>query len=77
MVRNRSRQDSMNMKSAIHTLFLLFNHCLTATQDTEARTSLGVDRIGLPPLEINRRWVEIPPDAEELASYLAPVYIRH
>jgi hypothetical protein len=47
----------MNIKSATHTLHILFNHCLTATQDTEARTSLGVDRIGLPPLEINRRLV--------------------
>jgi hypothetical protein len=64
----------MNIKSATRTLFLLFNHCLTATWDTEARTSLGVDRIALPPLEISRRWVEIPPDAEELVSYLAPVF---
>lgn len=65
----------MNIKSTIHALFLLFNHCLTATQETDARTSLGVVRIVLPPLEINRRWVDIPPDAQELASSLAPVFI--
>jgi len=74
MVGSCSRQDSMNIKSVNHTLFLLFNHCLTATQETDARTSLRVDRIVRPPLEINRRWAEIPPDAEDLASHLTPVF---
>ncbi|MDO8948663.1 MAG: CRISPR-associated protein Csx20 [Desulfocapsaceae bacterium] len=64
----------MNINTTNPTLFLLFNHNLTAPQETDARTSLGVDRIVLPPLEISRCWVEIPPDAEELASYLAPVF---
>ncbi len=64
----------MNIKSTIHNLLLLFNHYLTATQETDTRTSLGVDRISLPPLEISRRWVKIPTDAKELASYLAPVF---
>ena len=56
------------------TLFLLFNHRLTAAQETDARASFGVDRIVEPPPEISRIWVEIPPDAEELTTHLAPVF---
>jgi hypothetical protein len=63
----------MKMNSTYPALLLLFNHCLTEAQKTDARASLGVDRILLPPPEISRRWAEIPPDAEDLASHLAPV----
>ncbi len=74
MVRNSSRQDSMNINTTNPTLFLLFNHCLTVPQETDARTSLGVDRIVLPPPEISRLWQEIPPESDELISYLAPIF---
>jgi hypothetical protein len=74
MVRNCSRQGSMNINPTKPNLFLLFNHCLTAPQETDARISLGVGCIVLPPLEISQRWVEIPPDAEELTAYLAPIF---
>ena len=56
------------------TLFLLFNHRLTAAQEADARLSLGVDRIVVPPPEISRIWVEIPPDADEITTHLAPVF---
>jgi hypothetical protein len=56
------------------TLFLLFNHTLTAAQEADARTSFGVGRIVLPPAEISRLWLEIPPDASELSIHLAAVF---
>jgi|GEM_PF-836389 len=74
MVRSSSRQDSMNINSIHPALFLLFNHCLTETQETDASDSLGVDRIVHPPLEISRRWAEIPPEVEDLASHLSPIF---
>jgi hypothetical protein len=55
------------------TLLLLFNHQLTVSQDSDARASLGVERIVNPPPEISRIWAEIPPEAEEVGSFLAPV----
>jgi len=64
----------MNINTTNPTLFLLFNHCLTETQETDARTSLGVDRIVLPSPEISRLWQEIPPESDELISYLAPIF---
>ncbi len=51
----------MNINSIHPTLFLLFNHRLTAAQKTDARASFGVDRIVEPPPAISRIWVEIPP----------------
>jgi len=63
------------MSTPMHpTLFLLFNHRLTAAQEADARISLGVDRIVVPPPEISRALVEIPPDAVEITTHLAPVF---
>jgi hypothetical protein len=73
-VRIYSRQDLTNLTSDKPTLFLLFNHRLTAAQEADARTSLGVDRIVLPPPEICTLWMEIPPDAGEIVTLLAPVF---
>jgi hypothetical protein len=67
------RQGSMDTHSPQSTLFLLFNHSLTAPQESDARTSLGIGRILLPPPVISRYWMEIPPDVEELTEHLAPV----
>jgi hypothetical protein len=55
------------------TLFLLFNHTLTAPQESEARAALGVDEIVEPPLEILNLWSTIPPDLPGLQQYLEPV----
>ena len=51
------------------TLFLLF-----AAQEDDARISFDVCRIVLPPLEISRLWLEIPPAAEGLSAHLTPVF---
>lgn len=62
----------MNHKSP--TLFLLFSHTLTATQEADARLSLGVKRIIEPPISIRMIWAQVPPDVDELTGYLAPVF---
>lgn len=56
------------------TLFLLFNHTLTVTQEADARRSLGVERIIVPPIEVADLWVQVPPDSDGLTGYLAPVF---
>jgi len=56
------------------TLFLLFNHALTADQEADARSSLGIDRIVPAPQAIQVIWSNVPPDLEELTEYLKPVY---
>jgi len=55
------------------TLFLLFNHRLTAAQDSDARASLGVGHVIAAPREILTIWGQVPPEAEEIGSFLAPV----
>ncbi len=55
-------------------LLVLFNHTLTAAQEADARESLGVAEIVLPPDEIRHLWSQAPPDAEALSDYLAPVW---
>lgn len=57
------------------TLFLLFNHRLTRFQEEDARNSLGVERIIEPPLEIREFWSQVPPEADSLEEYLAPVFV--
>jgi len=54
-------------------LFLLFNHNITAPQKSDARKDLGVNRIiDLPP-DLKTLWRQIPPDLPEIFSYLEPV----
>jgi len=55
-------------------LLVLFNHTLTAAQKADARASLGVAEIVLPPDGIRELWSQVPPDAESLRDYLAPVW---
>ncbi len=55
------------------TLFLLFNHRLTAAQEADARASLGVTSVVSAPRDILSIWGQVPPDAEEIGSFLAPV----
>jgi hypothetical protein len=54
-------------------LFLLFNHSITPTQESDALASLGVSKIVLPPAEIKALWCQIPPDLPEISTYLRPV----
>ena len=54
-------------------LLVLFNHTLTPSQERDARSSLGINKIVLPTDEIKRVWSQVPPDLETLWDYLAPV----
>ncbi len=55
------------------TLFLLFNHRLTAEQEADARKNLGVDRIARPPDNVQTLWRQIPPDMPVIGPFLEPV----
>lgn len=55
-------------------LLLLFNHRLTSVQEEDARHSLGVAAVGEPPMEISRLWAEVPPEVEDIAPHLEPVF---
>ena len=54
-------------------LLLLFNHRLTHTQEVDARENLGVEQIVAPPSEISKRWAGVPPEIDDLGSWLVPV----
>jgi hypothetical protein len=60
-------------------LFLLFSHTLTATQEADAKTSLGIDSFVTLPSELQELWSNIPPYLTELSVYLEPLkeYIRN
>ena len=60
-------------------LFLLFSHTLTATQEADAKASLGVERFVTLPAELQALWSNIPPHLTELSVYLEPLkeYIRN
>ncbi len=53
-------------------LYLLFSHSLTPDQETDARTSLGVDGFETLPPELQARFGQVPPELEALADYAAP-----
>ena len=54
-------------------LFLLFNHTITGLQEKDARAGLGVEEIVSPPPVVRDIWRQIPADAGEIDSCLAPV----
>lgn len=54
-------------------MLLLFNHTITRLQLTDARNSLGVEKIIEMPHDIKAIWSNIPPDLEWLCEYLEPV----
>ena len=54
-------------------LFLIFNHMFTEQQEADARASLGVDAVRYMPGDVQKIWGGVPPDLEEIASFLAPV----
>lgn len=55
------------------TLFLLFNHSLTESQEHDARLSLGINRIVELPSGLKARWSEVPPELPELKRHIEPV----
>lgn len=54
-------------------LLILFNHTLTKTQISDARTSLGVNEIIEPSEKVRRYWRTIPPKIASLQGHLEPV----
>ena len=56
-----------------HTLFLLFNHRFTDVQRSDARKSLGVDRVVDLPHDLQATWSNLPPDEPELDPTLGPI----
>lgn len=54
-------------------LFLLFNHQFTAAQEADARASLGIECVVNLPDHLQDLWSNIPPDLEEISSYLVPI----
>ena len=60
-------------KTMPDSLFLIFNHNITSVQETDARNSLGVQRIIDMPSDIKELWQQIPPDLSKISSWLNPV----
>jgi len=56
-----------------HSLFLLFNHQFTTTQEADALQSLGVERIVNLPQGLQDLWSSVPPDRAEIVPYLEPI----
>lgn len=56
-----------------HSLYVLFNHTLTADQEADARVSLGTERYVEPPASIRELWAHVPPELSDLDGYLEPV----
>jgi hypothetical protein len=54
-------------------LFVLFNHQITADQQTDARSSLAVSAFVEPPQSIRSLWKNVPPDLPAIEDYLTPV----
>jgi hypothetical protein len=57
----------------LKTLFLIFNHQLTALQAEDARAALGVDTIVNLPAELQELWSNVPPELPEIKDYLKPI----
>jgi len=51
-------------------LLLVFSHSLTKEQEKEARKELGVSKILKLDKELSKKWANIPPQVEELDTYL-------
>jgi len=53
-------------------LFLLFSHEITDKQESDARESLGVNRIIKLPADLQEKWSNVPADLNSLSDYLLP-----
>ena len=51
-------------------LFLLFSHNLTATQEADAKATLGVTSFVTLPTELQKLWSNVPSGLESLEAYL-------
>ncbi|MCP4351446.1 MAG: hypothetical protein GY795_38770 [Desulfobacterales bacterium] len=54
-------------------LLLIFNDEFTPSQEADARSSLGVEKIETMPEQAQAAWGNIPPDLTELSDFLEPV----
>jgi hypothetical protein len=52
---------------------VLLNHSLTPDQEVDARLSLEVDQIVVPPTCVRDLWAQVPPELPTLDAHLAPV----
>ncbi len=57
----------------METLFLIFNHQITSTQEASARSALGVKNIVNLPAELQELWSNLPPELPEIKDYLKPI----
>jgi hypothetical protein len=55
------------------TMFLIFNHQLTAGQEADARAALAVECFVSLPDHLQQLWIQIPPDLPRINGYLAPL----
>ena len=60
-------------KTMSDSLFLIFNHDITPLQESDARDSLGVQRIINISGDLKELWRQIPPDLPKISDYLNPV----
>lgn len=60
-------------KTMPDSLFLIFNHNITSVQETDARGSLGAQRIIDMSGDLKEVWAQILPDMESIDDYLFPV----
>lgn len=54
-------------------MYVIFNHTLTASQTEDARSILGVSRFISLPDDLQNVWSSIPPDLQKLEGYLDPL----
>ena len=54
-------------------MFLLFSHKLTKLQEEDARGSLDIEEFVSLPSDLQVLWSNIPPEIENLDSYLNPI----
>ena len=59
--------------SSIATLFLIFNHKLTASQEKDAKASLNINYIVELPEKLKSLWSHIPPELSEVEEYIEPI----
>ena len=70
---NKKNDCKTKKKTTPDSLFLIFNHNITPFQESDARSSLGVERIIDMPDDFKEIWAQIPSDMEKLDDYLFPI----
>jgi len=54
-------------------MFLLFSHKLTASQEADAKDSLGVGEFVYLDEKLQKVWSNVPPDMDNIKEYLDPI----